>query len=64
LCSTFFTSEKDFNNLMELAQRQLQEKVSKEEALRSLVRAGLLDKAGNLIVPEAAPYLTAPSVNK
>ena len=49
---------------MELAQRQLQEKVSKEEALHSLVRAGLLDKTGNLIVPEAAPYLTAPSVNK
>ena len=54
-------SEKDFNNLMELAQKQLQEKVSKEEAFRSLVRAGLLDEAGNLIVPGAHAYLTAPS---
>ncbi|HWK04738.1 MAG TPA: hypothetical protein VNS58_13955 [Puia sp.] len=53
--------EKDFNNLMELAQKQLHEKVSKEEALRSLIRAGLLDKAGNLIVPGAHVYLTAPS---
>jgi len=45
-------SEKDFNNLLELAQKKLQEKVSDEEALRSLVQAGILDEAGNL----AAPY--------
>lgn len=46
---------------MELAQKQLQEKVSKEEALRSLIHAGLLDERGNLIVPGAHAYLTAPS---
>jgi hypothetical protein len=51
-------SEKDFKNLMELAQQQLQEKVSKEEALRSLIRCGLLNEEGNLVVPEVAPYLT------
>jgi len=28
-------SDKDFNKLLELAQKQLQEKISKEEALRS-----------------------------
>lgn len=39
---------------MELAQRLLQEKVSKEEALRSLVRAGILDENGKL----TAPYLS------
>jgi hypothetical protein len=54
-------SEKEFNNLMELAQKKLQEKVSKKEALRSLVQCGLLDEAGNLVVPEVAPYLTTPS---
>jgi len=46
-------SEKDFNKLLELAQKQLQEKVSDEEALRSLVRAGILDEAGNLTPPYA-----------
>lgn len=39
-------SEKDFNILLELAQKQLQEKVTKEEALCSLVRAGILDETG------------------
>jgi hypothetical protein len=58
-----FMSEKDFQNLMELAQKLLQENVSKEEAFRSLVRCGLLDEKGNLVVPEVAPYLAAPSVN-
>ncbi|HEY4063540.1 MAG TPA: hypothetical protein VGM30_16650 [Puia sp.] len=47
-------SEKDFNKLMELAQKKLQEKVSKEEALRSLVRAGILDENGNLTAPYAS----------
>jgi hypothetical protein len=47
-------SEKDFDKLMELAQKQLHEKVSKEEALRSLVRAGILDEAGNLTAPYAS----------
>lgn len=44
-------SEKDFNKLTELARKQLHEKVSKEEALRSLVRAGILDEAGKLTAP-------------
>jgi hypothetical protein len=42
-----------------LAQKQLQEKVSKEEALRSLVRAGILDEAGKLTSPYT--HLAAPS---
>ena len=46
-------SDKDFNNLLQLAQKQLQEKVFKEEALRSLVRAGILDEAGKLTAPYA-----------
>jgi hypothetical protein len=41
-------SEKEFDKLMELAQKQLHEKVSDEEALRSFVRAGILDENGNL----------------
>lgn len=54
LCKTIsYMSEKDINRLLELAQTQLQEKVSKEEALRSLVRAGILDEAGNLTAPYA-----------
>jgi hypothetical protein len=48
-----YMSEKDINRLLELAQTQFQEKVSKEEALRSLVRAGILDEAGNLTAPYA-----------
>jgi len=44
-------SEKDFEKLMELAQSQLDEKVSKKEALLSLVRAGILDEAGKLTAP-------------
>jgi len=56
-------SEKDFKNLMELAQKTLEEKVSKEEAFRSLVQCGLLDEAGNLTLPEVRPYLTARPVN-
>jgi len=46
-------SDKDFNKLLELAQKQSQEKVSKEEDLRSLVRAGILDEAGKLTAPYA-----------
>jgi hypothetical protein len=44
-------SEKDFNLLMELANRKLEQEVSKEEALRSLVNAGILDSNGNLTKP-------------
>jgi|HubBroStandDraft_5_1064220.scaffolds.fasta_scaffold194738_2 hypothetical protein len=50
-------SDKDFQNLMELAQKRLEKRVSKEEALRSLIQCGLLDKDGNLIYPELDPYL-------
>jgi hypothetical protein len=44
-------SEKDFNLLMDLAERLLKQDVSKEEALQSLVRAGILDASGNLTKP-------------
>ena len=44
-------SEKDFNLLMELANQKLHQEVSKEEALRSLVNAGILDANGNLTKP-------------
>jgi hypothetical protein len=44
-------SEKEFNLLMELANQKLQQEVSKEEALRSLVNAGILDANGNLTKP-------------
>jgi hypothetical protein len=46
-------SEKDYNKLLELAERKLAEKVSPAEALRSLVQAGILDEAGNLTAPYA-----------
>ncbi len=52
-------SEKDYQKLMELAREHLYEKVSKEEALRSLIACGLVDKNGDLIFPEIAPYLAA-----
>jgi hypothetical protein len=54
-------SEKDFQNLMELARELSQKKVTKEEALRKLIRCGLLNEKGELVVPEVAPYLTAPA---
>lgn len=41
-------SEKDFNLLMELFDQKLHQEVSKEEAIRSLVNAGILDSSGNL----------------
>jgi hypothetical protein len=44
-------SEKDFNLLMELVNQKLHQDVSKEEALRSLVNAGILDSSGNLTKP-------------
>jgi hypothetical protein len=52
-----YMSDKDFQNLMELAQELQKKEVSKEEALRSLIECGLLDKDGNLICPELDPYL-------
>ena len=44
-------SEKDFNLLMELVNQKLNEEISKEEALRSFVNAGILDSSGNLTKP-------------
>jgi hypothetical protein len=44
-------SEKDFNLLMELFDQKLHQEVSKEEAIRSLVNAGILDSSGNLTKP-------------
>jgi hypothetical protein len=44
-------SEKDFNKLMELAQQKLHEDVSAEEALISLIKAGILDESGNFTKP-------------
>jgi hypothetical protein len=44
-------SEKDFQKLMELADKKLREKVTKEEALRSFVNAGILDDNGNFTEP-------------
>jgi hypothetical protein len=51
-------SDKDFNKLIELAEKQLQEKVSDEEALRSLIRAGILDENGQYTsqYPELARF--------
>ena len=44
-------SEKDFQRLMDLFDPKLREKVSKEEALRSLMNAGILDEEGNFTKP-------------
>jgi hypothetical protein len=40
-------NEKDIQNLIELAESKIREGVSKEEALDSLVGAGILDIEGN-----------------
>jgi hypothetical protein len=44
-------SDKDFQLLMDLADELLSKEVTKEEALRSLVNAGILDEEGNLTEP-------------
>ncbi len=41
-------SEKDIQNLIELAKQKLNEKVSREQALASFVAAGILDKKGGV----------------
>jgi hypothetical protein len=51
-------SDKDFNNLMELAKKHAQEKPSKEEALRLLVLAGILDNDGNFTPPYSCLEVT------
>ncbi len=40
-------NEKDIQNLIELAETKIREGVSEEEALDSLVGAGILDMEGN-----------------
>lgn len=44
-------SEKDFNLLLDLFDQKLHQEVSKEEAIRSLVNAGIFDSLGNLTKP-------------
>jgi hypothetical protein len=45
-------SEKDIKNLMDLAEERLKKGYTREEALRALQHAGILDKDGN----HTAPY--------
>jgi len=40
-------NEKDIQNLIDLAELKIREGVTKEEALDSLVGAGILDNQGN-----------------
>ena len=40
-------SDKDYQRLMDLADQQLKKRVTKEEAIRSLCNAGILDINGN-----------------
>ena len=40
-------NEKDIQNLIQLAESKIREGVSKEEALNSLIGAGILDNDGN-----------------
>ena len=44
-------SDKDFKKLMELSEEQLRKEVTPEEALRSLILAGILDESGNFTKP-------------
>jgi hypothetical protein len=44
-------SEQDYNILMEFLQRKLQERPTKEEALRNLQDAGIFDENGNYTEP-------------
>ena len=44
-------SEKDLNLLIELAQEKLRRGVSKEEALKSFIAAGILDARGEYTEP-------------
>ncbi|MHA4806549.1 hypothetical protein ACX0G9_00510 [Flavitalea flava] len=50
-------SEKDYQNLMDLAAELQKKTPTKEEALRSFIRAGILDKDGNFT--EHYPHLAA-----
>jgi len=44
-------SEQDIKNLMDLAREKLKKGFTREEALRSLMDAGILDKDGNHTKP-------------
>lgn len=44
-------SDKDIKNLSDLAKRKLKEGVTKEEALRSFMEAGILDRNGHFTKP-------------
>jgi hypothetical protein len=54
-------SEKDFNLLVDIADQKLHQKVSKEEALRFLMNAGILDTIGNLTTPYEILALVTPN---
>ena len=43
--------DKDIQKLQELAEKKLAQGMSKEEALRSLQQAGILDSKGNFTAP-------------
>lgn len=44
-------SEKDIQNLIELAKQKLRENVTREQALASFVAAGILDNKGEFTKP-------------
>jgi hypothetical protein len=44
-------SDKDYQRLLDLANQKLEKGVTKEEALRSLYNAGILDINGNFTKP-------------
>ncbi|HEY9257075.1 hypothetical protein [Chitinophaga sp.] len=52
-------SEKDYNVLMELAEELLKEKVTREEALQTFIRAGILDENGNYTKPYECLNITS-----
>ena len=54
-----FMSEKDYNVLMELAEELLKEKVTREEALQTFIRAGILDENGNYTKPYECLNITS-----
>jgi len=52
-------TDKDYQLLLELAKKQLEEPITKEEALASLIRAGILDEKGNPTPPYANLFARA-----
>lgn len=56
-------SEKDYNVLMELAERLQKQKFTKEEALQSFIRAGILDENGNYTKPYECLDVTRTPLN-